>query len=219
MITKKILILGATGRTGKWLLKLALEKGYSVHVLVRDKEKIQGVENLMVFEGSPADKMMLLKAAENCNAIISALNISRTSDFPWSKLRTPESFLSDVMRHIVQVSKEQQIKRIIVCSAWGVNETNSELPFWFRWTIAHSNIGAAYTDHERQEKILIKSDLNWTVVRPVGLIHGKSKKVRVSYNHIPKPKLTISRKSVASFMINALDDDNLIGKIPTISSD
>lgn len=195
--TMKILILGATGRTGKWVLSEALQNGYSVHVLVRDSNKIKTRENLTVFEGTPADKKMFSKAAETCNAIISVLNISRTPDFPWAKLRTPKTFLSDVMHHIVQVSKEHKIKRVIVCSAWGVDETNSEVPFWFRWMIAHSNIGAAYTDHEKQEKILMNSDLNWTIVRPVALINQrKPQKIQVSHNHSPRPKITISRRSV-----------------------
>jgi len=215
----KILILGATGRTGKWVLQEALQKSYEVHVLVRDPTKITENKNLTVFKGTPTDKTMLSKAAETCNAIISVLNISRTSDFPWAKLRTPKTFLSDVMHHIVKVSKEHEIKRAVVCSAWGVNNTNSEIPFWFRWMIGHSNIGAAYTDHERQENILIYSDLNWTIVRPVGLINGKPSKIRVSYNHKPKPKLTISRRSVAAFMVNTIENDSLIGKLPTISSD
>ncbi|TMM59343.1 NAD-dependent epimerase/dehydratase family protein [Maribacter algarum] len=216
----RILILGATGRTGKWVLKLALKKGYNVHILVRDCTKITAEENLTIFHGTPADKSMLSKAAENCKAIISVLNISRTSDFPWAKLRTPASFLSDVMHHIIQVSEKHQIGRVVVCSAWGVDATNSDLPFWFRWMIGHSNIGAAYTDHERQEKILLQSNLDWTIVRPVGLINKiKPQKILVSYGHKPKPKLTISRRSVGEFMVNTLEDDTLIRKLPTISSD
>jgi len=215
----KVLILGATGRTGKFVLKEALEKGYEVHVLVRNDEHIQENENLNIFMGTPVDKTILSQASDGCDSIISVLNISRTSDFPWAKLRTPPTFLSNVMQHVIEVSKANKIKRVIVCSAWGVDTSNKEIPFWFRWMIDYSNIGAAYTDHEQQEKIIKNSDLNWTIVRPVGLISGRRKKVRVSYDYTPKPKLTISRRSVAAFMVNALEDYRLIGKLPVISSD
>ncbi len=37
----KILVLGATGRTGKLVLKTALEKGYQVHCLSRNSQRIE----------------------------------------------------------------------------------------------------------------------------------------------------------------------------------
>lgn len=214
----KILILGATGRTGKWVVQKAIEKGYALNILVRNISKITNHTSLTIFEGNPQNKSDIEKAAKDCNAIISVLNISRITDFPWAKLRTPKTFLSDVMQHIVSVAKEQKIERVVVCSAWGVAETNLDVPFWFRWTIKYSNIGVAYADHERQEKALMIADLDWTIVRPVGLVNSKKiQEVRVSYNNSPAPKLTISRKAVAEFMIEALEDDSLIRKLPVIS--
>ena len=133
-----------------------------------------------------------------CDGIISALNISRKSDFPWSKLRTPPMLLSDVMKHIISLTEKNGLKRVIVCSAWGVAETEQEIPVWFKWFIKNSNIGVAYKDHERQENELKKSKLDWTIVRPTGLTNFKNqKKIIESYSNEPKPKLTISRKNVA----------------------
>ena len=93
-----------------------------------------------------------------------------------------------------------------------------EIPVWFRWFIKNSNIGVAYKDHERQENELKTSKLDWTIVRPTGLTNfKKEKKIIESYNNEPKPKLTISRKNVAKFMVNALKRDELIGQITVIS--
>lgn len=215
----RILILGATGRTGKLVLKKALKKGYLVNVVVRDKTKIKLHSNLKVYEGRTDDGATLSFAAAKCQAIISVLNISRTSDFPWAPLRTPKTFLSDTMKNCLQVVSVLGINRLIICSAWGVAETKSDIPFWFRYLIQYSNIGVAYKDHERQEELLKKSDFDWTIVRPVGLTDSfKPQQIQVSHNNIPKPKLTISRKSVAEFMVSALEDNALIGKSPVISA-
>jgi putative NADH-flavin reductase len=202
-----ILLLGATGRTGKWLLARSLEQGYTVHVLVRDKSKLQvHSPRLHVFEGVPTDAPALRTALQGCNAVINALNISRYSDFPWSKLRTPLYLLSDTMKLLAELCKELSVTRIIIISAWGVGDTRSHIPTWFRWFIDNSNIGPAYTDHERQEKILMQSGLEWTIVRPVGLTNNtKEKKVRTSVNNESKPSLTISRKGLAGFMITELE--------------
>ena len=214
----RILLLGATGRTGKWVLYFALQNGYAVNILVRDVNKFCAGPNLKVFQGTTSNLKDVEKAAVGCDAILSVLNISRTSDFPWAKLRTPKTFLSDTIHNCIEVSRSQGLKRIVVCSAWGVAETNVDLPFWFRWTIKYSNIGIAYNDHERQEDLLKETDSDWTVIRPVGLINSrKPQRIQISYNNKPKPKLTISRKSVALFMVNAVKDDALIGKSPVVS--
>ncbi|WP_424001199.1 NAD(P)-dependent oxidoreductase [Maribacter sp. IgM3_T14_3] len=217
----KILILGATGRTGKWILAEALERGYKINCLVRKPEAIkQNHSALKIYKGSPESISELESALKGCDAIISALNISRKSDFPWSKLRTPKTFLSDVMKNIITLSTNIKIDRIVVCSAWGVADTEKEIPLWFNWFIKNSNIGVAYKDHERQENLLKSSTLNWTIVRPSGLVDlSKSQTIIESYNNEPKPKITISRKSVAEFMVKTLSDKKLIGKAPVISAE
>jgi len=215
----KILILGATGRTGKLILEEALNQGYEVNCLVREPKKIKETnKKLKILKGSPEQISELENAIKDCEGIISALNISRNSDFPWSKLRTPPMFLSDVMKNIISLTNKNGLERIVVCSAWGVAETEKEIPVWFKWLIKNSNIGVAYKDHERQENEIKKSKLNWTIVRPTGLNNfKKEKKIIESYDNEPRPKLTISRKNVAKFMVNALKRDELIGQIPVIS--
>lgn len=218
MIYRKILLLGATGRTRKLLLRQALDDGYQVNALVRDKNIVFPIHpNLTLFEGTPTDKAALGKAMENCEAVVSALNISRTSDFPWAKLRTPAHFLSETMNNIIALSADLGIKRVIVLSAWGVSDTKNHIPLWFRWLIDHSNIGAAYRDHARQEELLIRSTLLYTIIRPVGLINSDKKKdIQVSLDNSPEPRLTISRTNVAKFIIEVLKKDLYLLKTPVI---
>ena len=62
----RILLLGATGRTGKHLLEQALDHGHIVHALVRNKLQIatQGY-NLILFEGTPVNTMALDEAMQD----------------------------------------------------------------------------------------------------------------------------------------------------------
>lgn len=216
----KILLLGATGRTGKLLLSEALQQDYQVHCLVRDKAKVTiDHPNLQLFEGTPIQKEDLAKAMKDCKVVVNVLNVARTSDFPWAKLRTPKTFLSEVMTHIIALAEDQELKRIIVCSAWGVSETKKDIPTWFRLLIDNSNIGITYKDHERQEALLMNSNLPWTIVRPSGLTNSKKNKtILESYNNHPKPKLTISRLSLAKYMIDAINNEALLHKTPVLSN-
>jgi nucleoside-diphosphate-sugar epimerase len=214
----RVLLLGATGRTGKIALELLLSQGHDVHALVRDKEKVTTAsDKLHLFVGNPQQKADLQNAAHGCNSVLAVLNISRNSDFPWAKLRTSPTVRSDTMKLLLEISNEEKIQKIVVCTAWGVNETKKDLPGWFRWFIENSNIGIAYADHERQEKILASSSIHYVIVRPVGLTDSKkAKPVQTSQNNSPRPRLTISRINTAKFMIEQLTDSRFDRQAVTI---
>jgi putative NADH-flavin reductase len=214
----KILLLGATGRTGKWVYQKSLEHGYSIHCLARNTERIEKHDQVSLFEGDASNPDDLATTIAGCNAVISVLNISRRSDFPWSALRTPKNYLSKTMGNLVPIAEKNKVNRIIICSAWGVSETAWDIPGWFKWLIQNSNIGVAYKDHERQENIISDSSLNWTIVRPTGLTPlPKEQRVLEILDNDSRPNLTISRRSLATFLVNCLERDDLMKKKVVIS--
>lgn len=214
----KVLVLGATGRTGQLVVEEALKNRYQVNCLVRDVHKIKQNEGITLFEGNAIKKEDLKQAISGCHCIISALNISRVCDFPWAPLRTPERYLSEVMGELIPLAEDQGCKHVSICSAWGVFDTKNDIPKWFKWLMDNSNIGVAYRDHERQETLLRKSNLNWTIVRPVGLTNSKKKQdIRETLGGYPKPSLVISRRSVARYLVQSLTDNDLVHQKVTIS--
>ncbi len=214
----KLLLLGASGRTGQYIINEAIELKYEVNCLVRDPDKVRSHPLINIVPGDVSEPGQLKPLLKDCDAVLSVLNVSRKSDFPWSGLRTPADFMSSVTNGLLPLMEEVGVKRIIVCSAWGVGDSRPQIPGWFRWFIDHSNIGSAYADHERQEEILQDSGLNWTIVRPVGLTNNnKPEDVLESYHNESKPTLTISRKSVARYMLSAINNESLIRKTVAIS--
>jgi len=218
--SKRILLLGATGRTGKEVMIQALDRGHHISALVRDRRRIE-IEHphLTVLEGDTRLPSDLNRAIKGCKAVISCLNISRTSDFPWSPLRTPENFLSLTMRSLINSCKENGVKRLLFTSAWGVGDSRPYTPGWFAWFIDNSNLSAAYMEHERQEALVKNSGLDWTIIRPVGLVNRmKSSPVKYIFNNEGKPALTISRRDTAGFILDSLEDTAFYQTIPVISS-
>jgi len=214
----KILILGATGRTGRLIVEEALKHGYDLNVLVRDKNKIPFTAKIKVYHGTPARRTDLAAAMQGCDLIVSALNITRASDLPWSKPITPKNFITESMQNVIAEAGQQKLERLITISAWGVGETKQEVPFWFRWLINYTNLRFNYAEHESQEKLLAGSNLKWTAVRPVALNDSnKVKTLKVSFNNSPKPSLQISRQSVAKFIVDIVKSDKYDRKSPTIS--
>ena len=150
-----ILLLGATGRTGRHLLQESLDRGHIVHALVRDKSKVKIVnENLRLFEGSPLDKVAMNKAMTGCESILSALNISRYNDWPWSKLRTPKDFLSSVMKIIIELAPQHHYKTDCIYIRLGSGGNKKRYTrAGFAGSLRHSNILYPYEDHARQERV------------------------------------------------------------------
>ncbi len=215
----KILLIGATGRTGKHILQECLDRGHQVNAIVRNKTKVNTKnESLALFEGLPNDEKMIEEAIKGCEAVLFALNVSRTSDWPWAKLRSPEKLVSRTIDYLVKAMKKNKIKRILTLSAWGTHETFQELPSWFRWLIRNSNVKYPYADHERHEDALKASKLDFTILRPAGLTNAKKlRELVVTIDGQPKPSFTISRRQVAIFMLDCLEQKKYIGQLPTIS--
>jgi uncharacterized protein YbjT (DUF2867 family) len=66
----RILILGATGRTGRLLVEEALTHGYDINVLVRDERKLTiNSASILVYEGTPTDRKALAAAMQDCEAV------------------------------------------------------------------------------------------------------------------------------------------------------
>lgn len=216
----KILLLGATGRTGKLVLETALREGHEVTCLARNAGRILPRPGLTIIEGDTTNEKDLQRSMVGCEGVISVLNVSRNSDFPWSKLRTPPTLLSDTMSALLPIAKSIGLQRLVVCSAWGVGETERDIPGWFSWFINNSNIGVAYEDHARQEQLIEASNISWTIIQPVGLTNASGKQeIRTSYLNEPKPSLTISRQSVANYLVAALTNPELNGKKVVISKE
>ena len=200
-------------------MREALKRGHHVTLLISHKGALKiKPESVEVYEGTPLNKFTLTDAMRGCDAVLSTLNISRISDSPWSKLRTSKDFLSLSMKHIIDAATENNIKRVIITTAWGVAETRKDIPFWYRWLIDNSNIRYQHDDHEKQEILLKTSDIDWTIVRPVGFNDSERlREVKVSFNNKPKPSVTVSRRNVALFMLDALEKNLYIKQLPVIS--
>ncbi|MCA6073594.1 NAD(P)-dependent oxidoreductase [Fulvivirga sedimenti] len=215
----KILVLGGSGRTGQWVIQEALEAGFFVHALVRNQESLPAHDRLRILEGSCLKRKDLDKALTGTSAVVSTLNVSRKSDFTWSKLRSPEDLMSKTIESLIPLMYAHGISRLIAVSASGVGDSSGYLPGWFGWLIKNSNIRYAYADHERQEKLIRNSDLDWTVYRPVGLTNAnKISKVKITGNDGPEPSLTISRRTLAHYIIESLENNLHFQESPIIST-
>jgi hypothetical protein len=118
----------------------------------------------------------------------------------------------------INAMRARGIRRIVVVSALGVGDSFPYAPFITRLLSRRTNLRLGYADHEAQEEVLRKSELDWTCVRPAILTNGTSlKSLVVSYEGRPKPALTITRALVARFLVEILDKPEFFRKMPVVS--
>ncbi|MGH1414437.1 MAG: NAD(P)-dependent oxidoreductase [Pelagimonas sp.] len=220
-MTKRILVLGGTGRTGSHVISKALAAGISVNVLARRPEAVtQKHDNLTVFTGTPEKADDLDAAMTGCDAVIATMNNARASDSPFAKIVNSPTLLTDIFGNVIAAMQKHGIRRIVQLGATGAGDSFEAAPWIFRQFIKRTNLGVAYRDHEGVEAALAASGLDWTVGRAVGL-GKKTGDVTESYvvngTSQPKPSMQIARESVAEWMVAALDRSDLHGKTPTIS--
>lgn len=215
---KRILLFGATGRTGGHVLNYALEKGYAVTALVRNPEKLAITSaQLKVVKGFPTNAEDVKSAMEDCDILISTLSaLPENESISFKKLNAPHT-LETSMRNAIQSMQESGKKRIITLSSIGVGDSFPLAPWYMKFFIKISNFKIVFADHNRQEGLLMESDLDWTIARPVALNDDTTiKKLAVTYTQTPSP-FRISRKQLAKFLVDCIHDSNFIRKAPILS--
>lgn len=203
-----LLIFGATGGTGKELLRQALDQNHRVTALVRNPDSVVvSHPNLTIVKGDIADFSSLLKVMPNQQVVLSTLGV---------RVLRSNTILSDGTRSILRAMSQFGIKRFICETSLGVGDSKDQMDFFFGKIIIPLFLRNVFIDKERQEQVIMESNAEWIIVRPGGLTDGPRTGIyRSGLNKDIGGK--ISRADVADFMLKQLSDTTYIRKTPAIS--
>jgi len=210
-MAKKVLIVGATGGTGRSLVEQALTAGHSVTAFVRNPEKVgRHHERLRVVAGDAASGApSLSQAMRGQDAVISALG--RGQSFK------ADSLIQRSVPHLLAAMQEHGVRRLVFTSALGVAETVQQIPLMML-VFARLLLRDIYADKAAGEALIRRSGLEWTIVHPAGLTNGPLTGTyrageRLALRGFP----TISRADTAHFLLSQLDDRSYIGKVVALA--
>ena len=207
-----ILIIGATGGTGRELTKQALDQGHCVTAFVRTPSKVAiEHENLTIVEGSVTDYGTVDEAVRGKDAVLSALGHKK-----WV-IKT--SLLSRGTENIITAMEKHGVSRFICETSLGVGSSRGRLGLYYTLFVIPFIIYFYFKDKERQEELIKKSSLAWTIVRPGRLTNGPRRTLYKHGQNIGSKISTvkISRPSVAEFMLKQLTDDSYLRKTPGVA--
>ncbi len=199
-MTKRILIAGASGRTGVLLTRLALERGCAVTAFIRAGDAI-GIEDpgLRVVTGDVLEPETLPAALEDVDVVISLLA-------PRPR-RTGRVYIEGT-RNLADAAVAAGVRRLIAVSAEGAGVEGSLLPLGYRLVRRIPVVARLYPDIARMERELAsRTDIAWTVVRPAILTNGApTGRYRVVEGPVVPGGLRLSRADLAACLLQiALD--------------
>lgn len=209
-----ILIIGATGRTGRLVMRLALEQGHHVTAFVRSAEKLtQPLTGVRIVQGDARDQMMInnLISQHKFDAVVVAIG---GATFKCSDVRAVST------KNIVDALEARSPStRLWVISSAGSNESMDQLGFFSR-TFLNNILKGHISDHSKQEKLVQKSSLPYTIVRPTGLrdttVVSDHDYMVITSEMIPTNN--IRRGDLAHFIVNNIFNEKYIGKAVVLTS-
>jgi len=205
----KLIIFGATGSVGKQVVNQALKKGHQVTAFVRDAARVSVEhENLRIATGNAMDAASVESAIQGHDAVLVSIGAGRKG-----------TVRSEATRHIIAAMKKLGIRRLICQSTLGVGDSRGNLNMVWKYIMFGLFLRQAYADHILQEAHVIKSGLDWTIVRPGAFVSGElTGDYRHGFSGSDKTtKLKISRNDVADFMLKQLFDKRYLHKSPGLS--
>lgn len=207
-----LLIIGATGGTGRELVERALARGHSVTAFARNPARVQVKNpNLSIAQGDVLDYSSVDRAVQGKDAVLCALGHKK-----WI-IKT--SILSEGTRNIITAMEKHGVKRLISETSLGVGDSRGKLGLYYTLFVIPFILFFYYRDKELQERSIKESKLDWVIVRPAAFGPGRR---TGKYRHgldVGNRILTnrITRADAADFMLNQLTDDTYLRKTPAIA--
>jgi putative NADH-flavin reductase len=201
-----ILVLGATGGTGREVVSQALAAGHNVTALVRDLRRVQVVsDRLQVVQGDvTGEGPTLSDVVLGQDAVISVLGVGRSF--------TPNGLIAQSAPRVVSAMEKHGVHRLIHTSAFGVGPTLGDCPLVPR-LFFHTLLRRVYHDKALGDESVLNSRLEWTIVYPAGLTDGPKTGHYRSGEHLALHGFpNVSRADVADFLLSQLTDRTYVRK-------
>ncbi|MDN5274347.1 MAG: yhfK 1 [Candidatus Saccharibacteria bacterium] len=200
-----ILLLGATGATGKEVLRQAQDAGHTITMLVRNPAKLPTDRTgLRIIVGDATDEKTMHSAMAENEILISTLG----------SLKAP--VITQSTKAIIAAAKKTSVKRVIILSSFAAKRDQLTHSASLLTGMIMKNI---IKDKRTGEHLLRHSSLAWTIVYAPTLTNARSgTPIRV----IPSQervglKNKIARADVAAWILTELHDSFYLNKDVTIS--
>lgn len=217
VVVKKVCIVGASGKLGRYMVQQALEQGYEVVGVCRERSagKLAAFEGRMtVIPGATNDPQVIKEAVAGCDGVLTVLVPLGGS-----------THSSGTAQAVLDYAPEGA--RLVFSCGWHITRDGRDVypPSLQREMKIVALLSPVLRhvvnidDQVEACRRIFASDTRWTVVRGSDLEEGTSQGLPVWSRHVGDPILASNRTrrvDYALFMVAALEDDRLIHEAPAI---
>lgn len=215
---KRVCIVGASGKLGRYMIRHCLDRGYEVVGVCRPESvgKLADFDGQIRIEpGRTDDREVIARAVRGCDGVLTVLVPFGVHDYS-----------SGTAGAVLDLAEPGA--RLVFSCGWHITRDGKDVYSigfrlflgFFGW-LARLLRFADIDDQVRACDRIFASDRDWTVVRGSDLEEGESEGLPVWSEHVGDPILASNRTrrvDFARFMVHALTDEALVRKVPAIVS-
>ena len=216
MSSMKVCIVGASGKLGKYMVQHALDRGYEVVGVCRERSVAKLDEfkgRITVIPGATNDREVIKKAVAGCDGVLTVL-------VPWGV----QQYSSGTAQAVLDCARPGA--RLVFSCGWHITRDGRDMYLWSLKVQVKLGgwIGRLLRTFDIDDQVeacrrIFASDTRWTVVRGSALEEGESQGLPVWSRHVGDSILKSNmtrRVDFALFMVEALENDELIHEAPAI---
>ena len=189
----KLLVIGANGRTGKYVVKQGIERGHEVTAFTRKPEQLNGIEGLKaIIQGDALNLDNVRQAVQGQDAVISAVGTS------------------GIARNLIVAMREAGVRRLVMTSSRSVVATRPLFPVILAWVIFRG----VYADLARAEGMIEMSGLDWSLVRATMLTNSPfTGKVHIDFEaNATGGAMSLGRADYAMTLLDVVENPQMVNK-------
>jgi uncharacterized protein YbjT (DUF2867 family) len=218
---QKVLVLGATGGTGRATVDALLRRGHTVTAFSRHAEALElDSDRLRRVNGDATDAAAVERVVAGHDAVIVTLGI--TENPMRVRLFGPKRTALDVRsvgtRNVIAAMRKHGVRRLVVQSSYGVGDTRPRLR-WIERAIFKLLLAPQIADTEVQELAVRDSGVEWIVAQPVHLTDADEPGEAEAFVSLDGEvrAYKIARKAVAGFLARAVEVPDYVGRSVALS--
>jgi NADPH:quinone reductase-like Zn-dependent oxidoreductase len=212
----KVCIVGASGKTGQYMVQHALDRGYELVGVCREESvgKLDAFEGrITIVPGATDDREVIKRAVAGCDGVLVVLTP-----------RGVHHYASQTAQAVLDYARPGA--RLVFSCGWhitrdGKDSYSLKLKLLVKVGGGLARLARAVDLNDQVEacRRVFASDTRWTVVRGSELEEGESQGLPVWSRHVGDPILKSNmtrRVDFALFMVAALENDELVHEAPAI---